>query len=208
MDGRKISSRRSGPASSEQNPSHGSRRSRRKVSKTKLRPGDVALRGFLRDVPKATTWRTRQIELGLQTAEQYEEVIRAFGHIAETSAVASNEVNSSGDRLVDLAERLALQRRSSHANANLQRSAALFQALVLLSYCEVLRRRGVAYETIDRIVGYIAVLEDERKKILEGALWINGIINKLVDSGWTIFRATELFFLSAFFQTSFLQELS
>ena len=44
MDGRKTSSRRTGAASSEQNPSHESGRSQRKISKTKLQPGDVALR--------------------------------------------------------------------------------------------------------------------------------------------------------------------
>ena len=194
----KISSRRHGPASSDRNPSRGSGRSQRKICGTRLRPADAALTWFLRNAPKATTCRTRQIELGLQTAEQYEKVIRAFGHVADIRGEASHVITSSGDQFVDLAERLALQISNSLANANLLRSAALFQTLVLLSYCEVLKKRGAAFETIDRIIGHIAAAESARRKILTGALWINGVINKLVDGGWTIYRATELFFISAF----------
>ncbi|KAI9710591.1 MAG: hypothetical protein M1828_002142, partial [Chrysothrix sp. TS-e1954] len=168
-----------------------------KITKSRQQTADAALTWFLKHAPKATTWRARQIELGLQTAEQYEKVIQAFGHIAETRREAFDGMISSGDQFVDLAERLALLIGRSFADADLQEVTARFKTLVLLSYCEVLQKRGVAFETIDRIISHVGACESERKKILKGALWINGVINNLVDSGWTIFRATELFFLNA-----------
>ena len=106
--------------------------------------------------------------------------------------------------MIHLAERLALLTKKSLAlltkktlaNAEFQRSFALFQALILLSYCQVLKKRYVPFHEIDRVIGHIATNEKDRKKILNGALRINEIINKLVDNGWTIYRATELFFFS------------
>lgn len=168
-----------------------------KAKKKRLRAAEAALRPFLQKAPKASEWRTRQIELDLKTVEQYESVIRAFGNVADIRREASYEDANSEDELVHLAERLALLTKRSLANAELQRSFALFQALILLSYCQVLNKRHVPFHEIDRVIGHIATNEKDRKKILSGASWINDIINKLVDNGWTIYRATELFFMSA-----------
>jgi hypothetical protein len=154
---------------------------------------------FLRNAPKATEWRRRQIELELNTAAQYEEVIRAFtGRTNITPKREPYQGNGySENELVNLAERFALLTRNSLANAKLQKSIATFQALILLSYCEVLRRWGVPYETLDRIIQHIADRESNRRRLLASALWVNGVIVDLVSHGWTIYRATELFFLGA-----------
>lgn len=167
-------------------------------SQPKRLRAEAALSWFLRNAPKAAEWRKRQVELGLKTVEQYEGVIRAFGNRANIKTEASQGDGHSQNELVNVAERLALLTRDSLANANLQRSFALFQALILLSYCEVLRRKDVPYETVDGIIRHIAEKESDRKKLLASALWINDIINKLVSNGWTIYRATELFFISMF----------
>ena len=155
---------------------------------------------FLRNAPKATEWHKRQIELKLSTTEQYEEVIRALTN--RTNVIVRTEpFEKAGvpeDELIDLAERFALLTKASLANAKLQRSFATFQALILLSYCQVLRKRGVSYERIDPIIQHIVGQEIRRKRLLDSALWINGIINELVGYGWTIYRATELFFISMF----------
>ena len=134
----------------------------------------------------------------MKTVEEYEEIIQALGHGASIKAEASQGDGKAEDELVNLAERFALLTRDSLANANLQRSFALSQTLLLLSYCEVLRKRDVPYETIDGIIEHIASEESDRKKLLESALWVNDIINQLVSSGWTIYRATELFFIGIF----------
>ena len=68
----------------------------------------------------------------------------------------------------------------------------------MLSYCEVLRERSVPYETIDRIIQHIAGREYDRRKLLLSASWLNGVIVDLITCGWTIYRATELFFIGVF----------
>ena len=149
-----------------------------------------------------------QTELGLNSARQYEEVIRAF--IGSTNLEFKREPWQIGghleNELVDLAERFALLTKSSLTNAKLQRSFANFQALILLSYCEVLRKRGIPYEDVDRIIQHITnAREWDRRRLLDSALWINKIIVELVGHGWTIYRATELFFIGIYFLTPYLR---
>ena len=153
---------------------------------------------FLRNAPKAIEWRKRQRELELNTVEQYVEVIQAL--TGRTNIVPKRkplpEDRQSENEVVDLTERFALIKRDSLKNAKLQRSIATFQALILLSYCEVLRKRGVPYRTVDRIIQPITSREIDRRRLLSSALWVNGVIVHLVSHGWTVYRATELFFIS------------
>jgi hypothetical protein len=128
--------------------------------------------------------------------EHYEGLIQALGNSANIKTEASYGARHSLNELVNLAKSFALLTRASLNNVKLQKSVAQFQALVLLSYCVVLREMDVPHETIDGIIRYIHDSERERKSLLKGALWINRLINNLADnSGWTIYRATELFFL-------------
>ena len=83
-------------------------------------------------------------------------------------------------------------------NAKLQKAFATFQALILLSYCEVLRKRDVPQDTLDTIIQHISGRERDRRTLLDSALWLNGVIVALVSHGWTIYRATELFFIGVF----------
>ena len=166
---------------------------------TQKRPRkDEAADWFLRNAPKATEWRKRQTELELDTVEQYEQAIRAF--TSRTNLIIKRGPyhgdGHSEHELVDLAEKFALLTRDSLANARLQKSFATFQALILLSYCEVLRKRGIPYTSLDRIVQKIALSDTDRNSLLGSGPWIHSIIVNLVNNGWTIFRATELFFIS------------
>jgi len=157
---------------------------------------------FLRNAPKATEWRKRQSELELNTVEQYEQVIRAFTD--RTNVIVERQPYQGDGRpeheLVNLAERYALLTRDSLTNAKLQKYFATFQALILLSYCGVLRKRGVLQETLDPIIQHIGGRQCDRRRLLDSALWINGVIVALVSHGWTIYRATELFFIGVFFK--------
>jgi len=160
-----------------------------------------AVKWFLRNAPEATEWRKRQTELELNTVEQYEQTVRAFTD--RTNVIVKREPyqreEHSKHELVDLAERFALLTKASLTNAKRQRSFATFQALILLSYCEVLRKRNVSYKTVDRIIEHIAG-ERDRQRLLSSVRWINGVIVDLVSHGWTIYRATELFFIGVFFE--------
>ena len=156
---------------------------------------------FLRNAPKATEWRKRQTELELNTVEQYEQIIRALTD--RTNVIVKREPYQREahleHELVDLAERFALLTKASLTNAKCQRSFATFQALILLSFCEVLRRRDVSYELVDRMIEHIAG-ERDRRRLLSSARWIFGVIVHLVNHGWTIYRATELFFIGVYFE--------
>ena len=109
-----------GATSSKQKIPPGSRSQGSNGSRKRLRPANSALSWFLRNAPKATEWRRRQIELGLKTVEEYEGVIRALGHDANIKAEASQGDGKAEDVLVNLTERFALLTRDSLANANLQ----------------------------------------------------------------------------------------
>ncbi len=187
------------PQEPDSQPPSGSSNGSKKRRQQKPRKNEAADL-FLRNAPKATEWRKRQRELGLDTVEHYEKAIRAFTH--RTNIIVKRELyqgdGHSEHELIDLAERFALLTRDSLANAKLQRSFATFQVLILLSYCEVLRKRGLPYETIDRIIQHVAGQESVRRRLLGSALWINGIIVDLVSHGWTVYRATELFFIGMF----------
>ena len=152
---------------------------------------------FLENAPKATEWRKRQTELGLNTAEQYEQVIRAFTD--RTNVLVEREPCQEDEhQIIDSAKRFPLFTRDFLTNAKLEKSFASFQVLILLSYCEVLRKRSVPQETLESIVQHISPREVDRRSLLKSALWVNGVIVALASHGWTIYRATELFFISVF----------
>jgi len=134
--------------------------------------------------------------------EQYEQAIRAFRDrpniIVERKTYQGDGYSES--ELVELAERFALLTGHSLMNAKLQKAFATFQALILLSYCEVLRKRGVPQDTLDPIIQHIGGRERDRRTLLASALWLNGVIVALVSHGWTIYRATELFFIGVFYK--------
>ena len=161
---------------------------------------DEAADSFIHNAPKATEWRKRQTELGIYTVEQYQQAIRAF---TDRPNVIAESKPHQGDghlehELVKLAERFALLTKDSLQNAKIRKSFATFQALILLSYCEVLRKRDGPQKTLDGITQHIGGREADRRRLLDSALWINGVIVALVSHGWTIYWATELFFLGVF----------
>ena len=161
--------------------------------------GLQATNWFLRNAPKANEWRKRQRELGLNTREQYEQAIRALidpanKELSQQNGCSEHELvhREPEDDLVNLAERFAVL---TQKNINLRRSFTTFQILILLSYCQVLRKKGCSSGTIDRIIQHISNRYYDRQSLLKSALWVNNLIVALVSQRWTIYRATELFFI-------------
>jgi hypothetical protein len=92
---------------------------------------------------------------------------------------------------------LASLTSSSLKNAALQKSFAYFQVLIFLSYCEFLRQKKVSYEVIDKLIQTITnIRERDRKALLDSIVWIHHLVVELVRTGWSLYRATELFFIS------------
>jgi hypothetical protein len=120
----------------------------------------------------------------------------------------SQKYLESENELVIIGVKLALLADSSLENEVLQKSFSYFQALLLLSYCGLLEKRGVLYETVDRITQYVSCFREmDRRRLRSQALRINLLIHELVKGGWTIYRATELFFISMFSNVLFTAEM-
>ena len=100
--------------------------------------------------------------------------------------------------IVSRANTYALLAKSSLARADVSKAWSSFQALVVLSLCQVLERKSVATDTIDEIARHITESRvGTRLRLRRSAVWINGFITELIKRGWNIGRATELFFISA-----------
>ncbi len=67
-------------------------------------------------------------------------------------------------------------------------------ALILRSSQE----RNIPYVTIDGIIKQFVTQERFRRRLLESVLWINRVIVDLISYGWTIYRATEIFFTDVY----------
>ena len=166
---------------------------------------------FLQGVPVPSKWRNRQIELGLCTVEQYKKVIQIFvgrpranvKELCERDLCSENELVAIAMKLVDSSFDEGAPSIAStdplFENKALLKVFSYFQALLLLSFCTVLQTRGIPDETIDRITKQFAAFrEKDRRRLRIHAVKINGLINKLVRCGWSIYQATELFFISMF----------
>lgn len=191
-------------ASCKQSEETSSKRRRFRASELPRKRKKESADWFWRHVPKTQEWRKRQNELLLQNEQQYEVVIRAFTVCTNVGFKTERckGDNESVDELVDLAEKFSLLTKSSLSNASLQRSFANFQALIFLSYCLVLREKGIPFEVVDQKIQHITdAREVDRRRLLDGAQHINNIIVDLTNHGWSIFRATELFFLSKALQS-------
>lgn len=159
----------------------------------------LAFDRFVQNAPEGNRWRARQSELGLNTVEKYEDVIQGFSRRAYV--VSKREcckgLGESDGELIVVGKKLALLTKSSLENVDLQRSFAYFHVLILLSYCEILRQKGVSDEAIDELIQTITeIRERDRKALLDTIPWIHQLIIELVHRGWTLHRATELFFIS------------
>jgi hypothetical protein len=114
-------------------------------SRGKRSPQREAVNRFIKNAPRGAKWRQKQIQLGLGTAEEYENVTKKFIHRENVGSKSSYGLSGTDNDLFTVGVGLATLTNTSLANINLQRSFAYFQVLVLFSYCEYLRRKGVAY---------------------------------------------------------------
>lgn len=83
------------------------------------------------------------------------------------------------------------------SKASHQSQVGIESTLILLSYCELLRHKGVSDKAIDELIQTITeIRERDRKALLDTIPWIHQLIVELVHRGWTLHRATELFYIS------------
>ncbi len=166
---------------------------------------DRARDSFLRNTPKASQWHRRQIEIA-GAASKYEAAIQSLTGGADFNAFEkpAEEDPNSENGLVVIGVKLALLANSALENVALQKSVSYFQALLFLSYCGILEKRGFSYETVDRLTEHVSCFRElDRRRLRSQALRVNLLIHELVIGGWTIYRATELFFISTLCSITF-----
>ena len=160
---------------------------------------------FLQNIPKVSQWHGRQINI-VREARNYETIIQSFTKHSKVNTLEkpSQEYPESENDLVVIEIKLAVLADESLQNEALQKPFSYFQALLFLSYCGLLKKRGVPYEKVDRITQHVSYFREmNRRRLRSQALKVNRLIHKLVEGGWNIYRATELFFISSFLTIHF-----
>jgi hypothetical protein len=138
-------------------------------------PRTEAFSRFVQNAPEGNRWRERQLELGLNTVEKYEHVIQGFSRRAYvvSKRECCKELGQSDGELIVVGKNLALLTKSSLENVDLQRSFAYFHVLILLSYYELLRQKGVSNEAIDELIQTVTEIRERNwKALLDTVLWI------------------------------------
>ncbi|KAF1992777.1 hypothetical protein P154DRAFT_568403 [Amniculicola lignicola CBS 123094] len=168
---------------------------------------DKAKESFLKNLPQSDQWRKRQVDI-VSTETEYTRIIRSFftNHAVAEATTADTQEIQHPNQLIAVGLNFALLTDSSLKKSALQKSLSYFQALVLLSYCAVLIHSGVERHEVDKVMASVAMFGAiDYNKLRAGVLRVNRRINKLVEAGWTISRATELFFLNPISPTYLVQ---
>lgn len=98
--------------------------------------------------------------------------------------------------LVDIGNAFSVVASSSFSTAELQASFAHFQVFILLSYSAFLDDTGWPRDEIELILKRVPQLNSFYCETLLSAIRkANNLIPNLVSIGWSVFPATELFFL-------------
>ena len=144
---------------------------------------------FLRSLPGATEWREKQLQTGLVTVEKYEKIVEDF--------IRCDSTTSDTTDLISIGISFAKLTKTYLNDRTIQRQLPYYRTLLLLLYCDVLDGLHYAPEKIDLILQHaFNCREKERRKIRRPARKIYGLIPKLVERGWSIYRANELFVIS------------
>ena len=152
---------------------------------------------FLNNSPNVLQWRETQLKL-VDGEERYKRIARSFTRgIGIVGEISQENPQPSGD-LIATGIKLAQLTGSSMVSMARQKAFAHFQLLVLLSYCLFLESNHTSWEAIDGILQTVTSFSEyKRKRLLIRARRVNTLICNLVLGGWSIYRATELFFLNA-----------
>ena len=166
------------------------------LTKKSRQSESVADNSFLNKAPRPERWCEKQLSI-VGTPQNYQNAIRSLwtqNTVQEKSPSASYSGN-----LIDIGSQLATVTQSSFQSAKLQKCLANFHALILLSYLALLESLGESIEATDSIIRSVQVFGTmNSRRLISGGKKANRLIQKLAGVGWSLCRATELFFLCKF----------
>lgn len=169
---------------------------------------------MLKGIPTAQQWDDKRRNLNLSS---WDDVLLAFDLIidrdntllATKRVIRETDSLASFDQADDEADNRAASPLLISARAYARRTVALnaegrftthvlqFRELVLISLCIALISDGIDTTVVNSVMKiFITDSEDERylQRVRDGALWVNNIISKLVNTGLG-HRASEIFVL-------------
>ncbi|KAF2685219.1 hypothetical protein K458DRAFT_388112 [Lentithecium fluviatile CBS 122367] len=149
---------------------------------------------FIDRTPTPEGWSQRQLEV-VHNAKTYQIALSSlFTRDCGTGPTLESQYPTN---LVAIGEQFARLTDSSLRRGKLQKSFSYFQALILLLYSAVLEKTGTDRRDVDTILDSVPTFGSKNKTSLRKAAWkVYEVIEKLVKAGWTMSRATELFFLN------------
>ncbi|KAF2625007.1 hypothetical protein BU25DRAFT_450398 [Macroventuria anomochaeta] len=153
---------------------------------------------YLKQMSEEGDSRKRQLSIVCNEG-LYARTVRSF---ITTSCVANGESDNQrqvvlGNDLLAIGSYFAkLTHRSAEA-IKAQKQFSSFQLLLLLSYIAFVQHKGYSDEDIDlHIQSFCVVNQNRRRQLIPRALKVNQVICEIVRvCGWSIARATEVFFL-------------
>lgn len=147
-------------------------------------------------IPKADQWSDQQKALQLHDATVYEKYIRDLTRCdLEHEQTARQHTSRPNQTLVILARNYAGTTEESWAYLKQMELLLSFRRLILFSICLVLSAQRDSDSDIEKLMWWVRADEKKRKSILKGTRWVRRTILTLVGRGWSMSRATELFFL-------------
>lgn len=147
-------------------------------------------------VPKAGRWSDKQKESQLHDATVYEKYVRDLVSCdIEHEQTIEQHTSGSVQSIVLLARNYAGTTERSWACIKKLELLLSFRRLILLSICLVISERDGSEAQITEMMWWTSENEKRRKSILKGTRWVHRTILALVERGWSIARATELFLL-------------
>lgn len=170
----------------------------------------VAANAFIRNAPTVSEWNKRLLSIGINFST---------GHLAQTIQLVSDRdfglICQEIRQPVALFERATTYARvtaSYMKGADLADSLARFQLFRFLSYCLVLEKlRLMPLDDINKIMR-VAIADGSDyflKRLRTRTEWLHkNVVMKLVQAGWTMCRATLLFFFSMCFSHLRIQNLN
>jgi hypothetical protein len=147
-------------------------------------------------IPKAEQWSGQQKALQLHDANAYENHVRGLARCdIEHKQTTQQHTSESPRNLVTLARSYAGSTEESWVHLKQLKLLLSFRRLMFFSICLVLSEHGSSESVLEALMWWTRRDEKKRISILKGTKWVHQTIVSLVERGWSISRATELFFL-------------
>lgn len=166
-------------------------------------PTNVQDETYLEQLAVKGGWGKTQLSV-VHDKDSYARIVRSF---ITTSNLGSCQFDNQreiklGNSLLSIGSNYAKLAQRSLEYTKAQKQFSSFQLLLWISYITFIEWKGYPSEDIDSVINNFSALDQKRRRrLVPRARKINRVICDIVHvCGWSIARATEVFFLCEFYQ--------